>query len=63
MQGTSNNKKTAKKGIPYTLSLSIEERMVFIANLIIDNLEDDSTFWSINKNNKGVKDANSKQNS
>jgi hypothetical protein len=63
MQGTPSNKKTAKKGIPYTLSLSIEERMVFIANLIIDNLEDDSTFWSTNNNSKGVKDANSKQNS
>jgi hypothetical protein len=63
MQGISNNKKTAKKGIPYTLSLSIEERMVFIANLIIDRLEDDSTLWSINQNSKGVKDANSKQNS
>jgi len=63
MQGTPNNKKTAKKGVPYTLSLPIEERMVFIANLIIDNLEDDSTFWLTNKNSKGVKDANSKQNS
>lgn len=63
MLGTSSNKKTFKKGIPYTLSLSIEERMVFIANLIIDRLEDDSILWSINKNDKGVKDANSNQNS
>jgi len=63
MQGTSNNKNRSKKGIPSTLSLSIEERMVFIANLIIDRLEDDSTLWSINKNDRGAKDANSKQNS
>ena len=33
-----------KKGIQQSLNLSIEERMVFIANLIIDKLEIESTF-------------------
>lgn len=36
-----------KKGIQQSLNLSIEERMAFIANLIIDKFEIESTFNTV----------------
>lgn len=36
-----------KKEVQQSLNLSIEERMAFIANLIIDKLEIESTFNTI----------------
>jgi hypothetical protein len=41
--------------------MSLEEKLVLIANLVIDRLEDDSDLWSkIDK--RGVKNASPRQN-
>ena len=44
-----------KKGIQQSLNLSVEERIIFIANLIIDKLELESTVNTISVDgNKAV---------
>lgn len=53
MAKTLRIKDDLKKGVQQSLNLSIEERMVFIANLIIDKLEIESSVntVSVDENN------------
>ncbi len=56
-------KRISSDAVPSTFGMSLEEKLVLIANLVIDRLEDDSDLWSEIGKKRGVKNASSKQNS
>jgi hypothetical protein len=62
MPRTKRKNKINSDKVPSTFSMSLEEKLVLIANLVIDRLEDDSDLWIKIDKKRGVKNDSPRQN-
>ena len=57
MPKTKPKKRISSDTVPSTFSMSLEEKLVLIANLVIDRLEDDIDLWNETGKKQGANNA------
>lgn len=57
MPKTKPKKRISSDTVPSTFNMTIEEKLVLIANLVIDRLEDDIDLWNETGKKQGANNA------